>query len=490
MKRILFLSCLLYSILLGHAFAGGGNNVSSLTSAWGGGTANTCGNHGIEGSQACIGSSANNSCKAFTEKVRTKNGYGFLMMVARKVTQNGAYFCPTQVESDNRQEWRDAWTEYADATSGNEALCVWLCKSGYSGPTCNQSASSVTTCDSTTLFRDNYSNLKILSSGNNIEDSVAMFSFNNYVVCEKNKIRKEEHDMILAIKRWTASGHGAFVRQVVVRADAEKPYTGRKSSAVVYDAQNSSDILVCKNGYKPNANGTDCESIKAGLCPESTADKIAKLCPNWTDMDTAVHDFKLVNDCYQYRCIQPGYAFTSSANRTCEECSSDAKTGISPADGTCIRCEAGQIFNEDSATSGYCSEALAYSKTDLMYGKGKTKDSVKDIDEQCWTLLNPDEYKKCVTGSSLDSNTRSILNSIMEKSGFGTPKQIITDVPPVSEMLKTVNNSGGASQFQTVNLGTSTTSGSTPKVTTGANIGNLNQTTTSTLITAPQMFQM
>ena len=462
-------------------FAGGINN-NDMKKNWGNAQMSYCqaSNPGnaVIGNKKDVCTGNNNSACLLGDD------YGMLMLIARDVNANGAKFCVTTVYGE-RKEKGTAWTIYAEPAQGTK--CFWLCKSGYSGDGC--SSTTPNGCDTTPLQRSDFDQYSI-SRDIGVEGGIYMFHWDENQDCGLNS--NHEHDMVLAISNWLPSGHGAKARSFVIssrRGEWKKPIAWPQVWGV------GEETLLCKNGYRANAAGTDCEEIDANECART------QMCSGWNggafDAGTMVMEYNssCTNDAgtkggYIYKCKGVGQAFASATDRTCVACNANLRGGPSPDDGTCIKCDLGKIYDENVSSSGYCKATVALSKTDLQYGLGKTKDSVKDIKKQCWTIINPDEYKKCVTGSSLDSNTRSILNSIMEKSGFGTPKQIITDVPPVSEMLKTVNSSGGASQFQTVNLGTGTTSGSTPKVTNGANIGNLNQTTTSTLITAPQMFQM
>ncbi len=376
-------------------------DVSSLTSIWGGATLNTCENHGYEGSEACIGQSVRTACATWKNRGFSKHGFSILMMIAKTVTDKGAYFCPMQVESDNG--WYDAWawTMYGDTTNGTDSNCVWLCRDGYTGATCSEPASSAKSCDSTPLLRENYANIQVRTYSD-IDDSVAKFA-SQYKMCYgTNAIRgQQEHDMVLGISRWLPNGHGAFVRQMVVWTDIQRSIV-RDSTASIYPAQNGKEILVCKNGYKPNANGDNCEPINRELCPESIEDMRAALCTGWTDMDENIHDFKLdaTKNCYQFRCINNKEAFVSGADRTCAECVTSPRNGVSPVNGVCIRCDKGKIFDANAKSSGYCTDTTGYTKTDMMYGKGKTKNSVQNIDDQCWPLITPDEYKECVTGQS------------------------------------------------------------------------------------------
>ncbi len=397
-----------FSLFLIPAYAGGGVNVSSLVNEWGGGGMSLCGTSTLEGTEACIGASAAANCGKHGVYARDyTDEFGMQMMVARKVTERGAYFCPTQLEGKNKNKG-NAWTEAADLNS----TCVWLCKKGYTGSTCELTESAVKTCDTSLLRRSDYSNIARASSGANIEESIAMFYFNKYDSCGHGHDEgEEEHDMILAITGWLPSGHGAKVRQMVWRAQREG-WRHMISWAAVYPATNTEEIVVCKNGYRPNYNNTDCEEINPTLCQAQS------ICDGWADFDESIHTLYQANDnqdCYQFRCTDSAMGFVSAANRTCEVCAAEnISGGVSPADGTCVQCPVGQIFDEDAAAAGYCVNAVAYSKTDLMYGKGKTKSS--DLNNQCWLELYPSDYKACVEGNSgnnTNNNTGNTSNTLL-----------------------------------------------------------------------------
>ncbi|HOY47288.1 MAG TPA: hypothetical protein PLZ05_01640, partial [Alphaproteobacteria bacterium] len=51
----------------------------------------------------------------------------------------------------------------------------------------------------------------------------------------------------------------------------------------------------------------------------------------------------------------------------------------------------------DSNTST-CQSADAFTKSDLQYGKNVTKND-KTVTDQCWTMVTPDDYRKCVLRS-------------------------------------------------------------------------------------------
>ncbi|MFQ6739564.1 MAG: hypothetical protein ACLRFJ_02775, partial [Alphaproteobacteria bacterium] len=100
---------------------------------WGDGRVWTCDPHNIE-KTICIGKSRDNDCATAKDKGIRPRGAptderAILMMVARKVKDTCAYFCPTQIEAKNEDK-HSTWTEYADASKSDNSDCVWLCQDG------------------------------------------------------------------------------------------------------------------------------------------------------------------------------------------------------------------------------------------------------------------------------------------------------------------------------------------------------------------------
>lgn len=365
---------------------------------WGPGQLNTCGSNDIAGGEACIGESARSNCATWTMNSRQyTDEFAVLMMVAREINDHGAKFCPTQVEGHNENKG-NAWTEYSDASRGNDTLCVWLCQSGWGGNQCSQAVSGLNACDISLLKRENYADVKRVASGANIENALPRFEKDVYSSkCQKHK--KEEHNMILAISRWLPSGHGAYARKMVVRAE-RRGWKDMESTATVYPATGSSDILVCKNGYQANPAGDDCIEVNSAACARQM------VCDGWTGYDESKHTLlqQPGQNCFQYRCSESGKAFASDASRgTCVDCVADLHTGVSPATGTCVRCATGQVFSESATASGFCGDAVALSKIDLQYGLGRTRNSNVDIEKQCWTIAESAAYQQCVIGDQTTS---------------------------------------------------------------------------------------
>ncbi len=410
MDRI-FLS-LLVVLFANPAIAATGKThaVARLLGTWGGGKWIDCRSHALEGSEACIGATAS-TCVAptFDKNDKVTNAdklmyarnhtdeYALQMMVAVEINEHGANFCPMQVEAKNKNK-KNAWTEYA--LLGSASDCRWLCKDGYSGTKCSVEPGSGTTCNPAEFKRSNYDKFVRLASGANVEGSVAMFNWNRNYHCGLNKY--QEHDSILAITRWAPSGHGAYVQPLIVRAQRQG-WEDMISWPAVYYRTGATEHLVCVDGYRPNAGMTDCVEISASICAEASS------CVgwSWSGFDETLHTYFMPEgkSCFEFRCKGENQAFASVADRSCIECTTSLRGGVSPVDGTCVKCNSGTVFN-NNATSvvNHCTEAVGYTKLDMQYGKGKTKNSNPEPDNQCWTETETDEYRSCVTGELLESD--------------------------------------------------------------------------------------
>ena len=384
-----------------------------LLESWGGGTWNTCAGHSIP-SDACIGTT-NNDCHKIPSmdtsnskdcKFTAMNSFVYArnytdeaairMLIATKINEYGAYFCPIQIESKNKNR-NNSWTEYAYATSTDK--CTWLCKNGYGGVDCK--SKTTTTCDPNIIRRDVFSNIPRVASGANIEDSIAMLRANHSDNCGLNS--SQEYDIVLAVTGWLESGHGAWVQPLHVGAQ-RSCWKGMISwpALIPMKFPKQDRILVCKDGYKHNAAGNDCVAINTEACFDTKC-KSPKdcLCSGWDKYKEAEHTYKRVGDCYQYRCKAEGKAFEDEFSHKCVDCKIDARTGV--VDGVCIKCEKGKMFDPEQSKSNYCVETRKLSKSDLKYGFQVSKSNVKKADANnygaCWEVVEPSAYSDCVLNS-------------------------------------------------------------------------------------------
>lgn len=400
------------------AVTGKSHKVAALWSKWGAGAWSVCGDHALVGTAECIGETKDCTTKKMYARNKSRTDeYAVQMMVAVDITEHGAYFCPIQIEGKNEDRGY-AWTEYA--MIGGITGCRWLCKDGYSGDDCSVAPGSTAKCDTAEFRRANYDGLKRVKSGTNIEDGIAMFSWDIDDHC--GLLRGQQHDVILAITRWAPGGHGAWVRHVVVRAQRER-FKDMISWPSIYYPVGATEILACISGYKPNAGGTDCVAINENLCAE------AKSCPGWTGFEESQHTFVMPTgkNCFEFRCKGENMAFASATDRSCVECTTSLHSGMSPVDGTCVKCDSGKVFNNKATSAaGHCVDAIAYTKTDMQYGKGQTKNSNPKITNQCWTKTETDVYRECVTSGA--KNASGSLKVKIDK----TDVDVMSSAPNVS----------------------------------------------------------
>lgn len=384
-----FLFSVFLVLVAGPAFAKG-KEANNMLDSWGGAAMSYCSAHNID--DACIGNSLG-GCKNWNNGARSPNRgtaddeMATLMLVARDINENGAKFCVTQVQGANKNKG-NAWTVYYNP-AGNITKCFWLCKDGHSGDGCGGGVA--TTCDSGTILKKDFATYKLATSSSapSVEGEIAMFHWDHNKGCGVHK--KQEHDMILAVSGWTPSGHGAFVRPTVVRAE-RSGWKDMVSTATMWFA--GTPTLLCKTGYKPNGGQTDCEPINKTECDKNS------LCPSWADggFDATKHVLKDKDGCFEYRCSAAGTAFASTTDRSCVECTGDNRVGVPDSTGVCVKCQVGKIFDNNYPSSGYCRDAAEYSTNALSFGTGNNRNT--ELNRQCWTKIEPDEYKDCVTGTN------------------------------------------------------------------------------------------
>ena len=181
MKNILklFSGLLILPLISGVAFAAK-INISHLKSSWGNPELGRCENTSNIGNAAigtkrtaCAGSNQNSR----SDTCKLGDDYGVLMLIARDVNENGAYFCPTTVYGEKHGRG-GSWTLYGDSSQGQG--CFWACKKGFSGEECQSTA--VVGCDSTTVFREDF-NLYEMVRDPEIENSIPMFFLNENKEC-------------------------------------------------------------------------------------------------------------------------------------------------------------------------------------------------------------------------------------------------------------------------------------------------------------------
>lgn len=410
MKKLLKIFCVtLFSV---SAFVGEGLAASKMVQEyqannlkqWSDAYWKTCKEFDVADDVPCIGDSKNNCADKslqnpqFTDEYADE--YGILMMVARETSVGGAKFCPTMILGQNKKD-SDSWTEYYDA--GTDIDCVWLCRDGYTGTDCTQgiSGDNSSTCEKTELLQSNYDSIHVVDPSAvgsvSIKNRIPNWGADKYENCGK----KQGHDLIFAISGWLPGGHGAKVRPYIIRAKQEwddnvrlgKDYGDNVSWIVVYpaasvkddDSSKTNPVLGCLNGFRPNADKTDCVPIDASVCD------IEVWCSGWDEdnFDSSKHE-KFIDStgCTQWRCKGRNKHLTTAGASQCVENDTSPNVGVDPETGTEVHCEDNQMY-----VDGECVNTRPLSKNWLMYGQRQTGSDA--LENQCWTKYGT-EYRDCV----------------------------------------------------------------------------------------------
>ena len=424
MKRnILFLS-LFVALVVTPCLAE--KDVSSLASSWGGGSQATCKAHVVDllntGSEVvynnanalpCIGYSRKEGCQDRKTNNEYDDEYITLMMLAKEVNSHGALFCPIQVVARNSRK-EPAWLKYQN-NPDDAAKCSWLCQEGWTGVQCmdpvNESTRYSDEQRDDTLFQpQNYDTIAAYKPTNNYNTNVPSFFGISTAGCGHNDSDAEEHMTSLMIVGWLSSGHGAYARLITARS-AMEGWKDNTSWPVLYPATDNKPILVCKNGYKPNTQKTDCIPLptpasdvqqegSAGTAGDGTPiDTVApvteaSLCPGWQEtFSDQLHEFYKGDNatCYVYRCKTPGFGFADDRKVQCVECTTSARNGIDNTTGKCVKCNSGEIFN---SSLNRCKKLKQVTRDQLLYGNKAATAS-----NPCWQKTIS-EYTDCVLGKT------------------------------------------------------------------------------------------
>lgn len=417
MKKYLYLIFMLSLFLNSNGYAtvlGKGD----VTTAWGvsepswGNNVSLCHGTGVD----AFGSGAFNTKIDHTQWrkfLRGHLGETAVYYVAKKIVENGGYFCATVVDADRPKGCtQKPYTVYYNTATQH---CFWACADGYFGENC-------TTQDQTKNLSDTPASeynvhgttaVKILgqnqTAGGNIRDSIDSFfttGDDSKQDCKDvnrvnfNSGKNQRIDYLLAIK-YTESTNDEEITMIAqpmaVRAGGAKGCEDKGDNhAWPMVGFIGTARYVCPDGFMPNA-------LKANKsCIRSTEKNraIANMCAGEqkSKYDTNIHKTqnKSKSDkCQVIRCKNGG--FSDKENLTCEPCTNAPKEGVNTSTGVCTKCETGKVFKNDD-----CTDARQLSKNVMKFGKGSngTNDASTDIDEQCWAKDTPDEYETCILNTS------------------------------------------------------------------------------------------
>lgn len=319
-------------------------------------------------------------------------------LVAMKIAENGkgGYFCPLQIQCANKRKEEDTWLRYFKPANFNEGQCAWLCADGYYGNDCAiSSEQNISFCDSKSFQKngDRYNTLQMKTSGGANGEITDLTVFNSFKEARPGINGEQAAISFLGVIGF--KNHGVIALPMYLKCNRNNWPDNDSFIESITPTGTIGEVttkykLLCAEGYQPNTNGDDCEAVDA--CKNDISNM--SYCNNFDEEDFDEDEHYLVADsgCVKYFCKESGKAFRSVTDKTCIDCAEGSKGGTNSKNGTCISCDTGQYFDEEDET---CKTAVAYSKSDMQYGKGGTKNTVP-LDEQCWLIATPEEYAECV----------------------------------------------------------------------------------------------
>ncbi len=350
----------------------------------------------------CIAEQFSSTCSGTLE-----NQGAVVMAIAQYFNDYGGCFIPTQIQfnydnsvslyrpdsfgtivKNNADGSKTVQTMRHDRKYGE---CTWICKPGFKGRECLQ------TDDGSVCGKRDFNFLTKRGTMVRKWDRMQKVSANAFsTAISRSSVPKLN---TLAIIEWYK--HGVLVSEVSV-IGAKNTNSEKTWITYVESGGKNSMYLLCDEGYKPNANQTDCEPMHPEKCdlPPTT------MCQGWTETEYNNNknnlEYVVVDGCTQYRCLNGG--FISATNRTCASCGGgDILSGIIESTGVCKHCSnLGEYFDDSQPLGSECQSAYALTKPEMKYGKDKLQADTINTRDQCWTKLTPGDYRACIFKSDKD----------------------------------------------------------------------------------------
>lgn len=385
--------------------------------------------------------------------------YAIVAVIAKQIVEHGGYFCPQQIQCSNSNGKKKSWSTYFNPTGFTEDKCVWLCEKGYSGTNCAKQVSVVGGMDTSTNKEGLYSGLSLKQSGKyNGSTEASVPAFTTYT----DESGKVEKDVLLGVIDFNEHSVLAGPVSIVCRASGSGNNHSYVDKVARYSGANYK--LLCADGYTPTSDNTDCVKMTQEMLNlTTTISDQKKMCAGWSEVgyDSSVHSIDSTGDCVKYMCKDKTKAFPASGNFECTECAGSIRGGQNPLTGLCVKCEQlGQYFD---TKTGECKSAMAFTRIDMQYGKGKTKETNTKPENQCWTKVSPEDYKDCVFGKpKLTLSNLKLSVPVAQWSGVSVsakkPATTYTFTPStINVSTSTVGSTGLTTVGGVTSLGTSPT---------------------------------
>ncbi len=358
-----------------------------------------------------------------------KDDEAILAYVATDVSEHGAEFCLTQFTATS---WSSAFFVYHQvprmSINRNGLKCAWYCEPGWDGDRCMTRGISNGICEDIS-YRFKYDGAGIDILVNKLTDVQKYYSNKqfckhltdsnnkgNYCLSASEKTEPAIGKTAVFDYKNVKSGDKYYQQQIVIGATEfmehgikAKPIWlgGNGTHHQCGDADNWTKIyakeiggkerVLCLRGYTLNEK---CEASSA------QCDSAVSYCPGWRAQEgidarggAAYFENKpdkyyvrLSDNCKEIRC-RNGMNFSSDDNYACTVCNENGGLqGLCPATNKCVWCGAGKCLNKEKCSCDACSGVLTMEQ--MRLGPNKLN--------QCWEILDADEFKACVMGASAE----------------------------------------------------------------------------------------
>lgn len=320
-----------------------------------------------------------------------------LGVVAKIVVEHGGYFCPYQIQCANCRKCHRPWTRYLHPDGFSENKCAWLCEDGWTGSNCATRTSNNSFADDTDIgVRFSGVGMQV-TGGDTIADDK-----NQMAVHFRDKDNVSE-DVVIGVTQFL--NNGVIAKPIVIECNRHNWKHNDSDVADIATVVGKAKIL-CPNGFMVDAE-------KSGCIPFNAEQKTL-MSYNWCNgfpmdgYDSSIHQVNDSGSCMKYSCKEAGTGFANPGDTSCVKCTRGAahsETGI------CVSCQLGQVFNQ---RENRCVPAVAYTKSDLKYGRGQTRNTNNNVATQCWTFVQNDVYKYCVQngGQKTENEIEKLLPAV------------------------------------------------------------------------------
>lgn len=317
--------------------------------------------------------------------------YALKAVVATQIVEHGGLFCPKQIQCTNKRKKNWSHMEFYDLEGFSQEKCLWLCEDGYVGVGCAEQVA--VTPAMTTAVKQVFSGVSIKTKGGRLDDTGAGISVFYAGTADKDR------DRIVLLGLTNIIEHGAYALPIYLSCKEEgyKDNVSYIGETKVY--QNIKPKLLCAEGYMPNSTQTACELVTAATLEvkQRVSESGKEFCTGWDEAkyDPTIHEIDLSGDCIRFLCRDGTKAFPGGGDFSCVECAGSIRGGQDTETGECVKCDKiGDVFVQ---SKNACEPAKTYTTSQLKYGGEGAKKP--DVEDECWTEVDPSKYKKCVKGS-------------------------------------------------------------------------------------------